>query len=43
LCYIVLKDRIAVSGIENGKTYEGDLTVTVDDPRLAGDLRSSGL
>ncbi len=31
---IVLKDRISVSGIEDGKTYEGDLTVTVDDPHL---------
>lgn len=31
---IVLKDSISVSGIEDGKTYEGDLTVTVDDPHL---------
>lgn len=31
---IVLKDSISVSGIEDGRTYEGDLTVTVDDPHL---------
>ncbi len=31
---IVLKDSVSVSGIEDGKTYEGDLTVTVDDPHL---------
>ena len=31
---IVLKDSISVSGIEDGKKYEGDLTVTVDDPHL---------
>ncbi|MBR3686491.1 MAG: hypothetical protein IKL66_03280 [Clostridia bacterium] len=31
---IVLKDSVWVSGIEDGKTYKGDLVVTVDDPHL---------
>ena len=31
---IVLKDSVSIPGIEDGKTYEGDLTVTVDDPYM---------
>ena len=31
---IVLKDSVSLSGLEDGKTYEGNLTITIDDPYL---------